>query len=154
MFAPQIDTEVRLKASEQANLHLKLGNQSLALRIRLQRLVDDGNKLPLSHNDDVSTDCKLVTNKILNLMKDISNLLEDQIPINLRNSNDNKRSRYQDTESNADNIWDDISRPQKILCSNWRNVVDKFHARAHFGSEHVKSKLKTFNQSIWDQVSL
>lgn len=37
---------------------------------------------------------------------------------------------------------------------HWETTVNKWHARLHFGSEQVKSKMKIFNQTVWEQIDL
>ena len=49
--------------------------------------------------------------------------------------------------------WDDISMLQQELRPTWEKVVNKLHARINFGSNSAQSKLRVFNQKIWDQVS-
>ena len=52
--------------------------------------------------------------------------------------------------------WDTIISAQAALekKSKWADVLNLWHARMNFGSEHVKSKLKVFNKNLWDQVRL
>jgi hypothetical protein len=137
-----------LAAADQA----LLWENTLSLRISLQRSLDVASKLPesktsavLKENNEVAEECEKLCSGLRNLINDLSESLTSQI------SDKGEASHKRLRESN-DITWDDVQLPQKQMRSNWESVVNKWHARLHFGSEQVKSKMKIFNQTIWEQV--
>eukprot|EP01038_Epipyxis_sp_PR26KG_P010553 gene10553-14178_t len=135
--------------------YTKLYDSTLGLRVSLQKVVDEGNKLPLF----VADDNNIVSNEEYNslqsnaktLLKCLAATVDLQVDNNDHNNskliNNNKRKR----EDN-DLSWDDIIAPQTKMMNKWEIVLNRWHARLNFGSESVKSKMKVFNHSLTQQV--
>jgi hypothetical protein len=152
MFA---DTEDRINASEVAGLQVKLHSTSIAFRVRLQRVIDAANQLPLSDgtSDPSTSKQRHVTSAMLGSMcENLKDVLAEQ---QKSSSQSRKRPRSSTAKSDsASDLWTEINELMSSMKESWGEVIDKFHARAFFGSEKKKAKLKTFNQSIWEQVRL
>ena len=155
MFAEAGDDrdDKQQSASAAATDQVKLWETIIGLRISLQRSIDTSNKLPnadqISHTvrNDQSGANQLaeVKDGLKGLVGDLNHLLE----IQTEGSSSAKKRRV-----NEEIKWDDISKIQQKLRPSWESTVNKWHARLHFGSEQVKSKMKVFNQTIWEQVGL
>jgi hypothetical protein len=156
MFA-QNQTD-QLEAAALASQHMKSWEKILALRISLQKSIDVGNQLPAENMTELygldsensivqstNTLCKGLQSVLTELV-DVSNVQAENIGDKFKTTN-NKRKRTSQVS------WEDVVAPQDAMTPYWESVVNKWHARLNFGSEQAKSKLKVFNQSIWDQVS-
>ena len=140
-------------ASAAATDQVKLWETIIGLRISLQRSIDTSNKLPsadhISHavRSDQAGANQLaeVKDGLKGLLGDLNHLLE----IQAEDSSSTKKRKV-----NEELQWDDIAKMQQKLRPSWESTVNKWHARLHFGSEQVKSKMKVFNQTIWEQVRL
>jgi hypothetical protein len=156
MFA-QNQTD-QLEAAALASQHMKSWEKILGLRISLQKSLDVGNQLPaenmtemfgLDSDSSIAQSTKLLCKglqSVLTELVEVSNVQAENINDKYRTSN-NKRKRSNEVS------WEDVVAPQDTMTPYWESVVNKWHARLNFGSEQAKSKLKVFNQSIWDQVS-
>ena len=146
----------QLRASSLANEHTKGWEQLLALRISLQKSIDIGNKLPCEEYEEVyQADKELnearndLCSDLRTVLGDLTNVLNAQaevIPSETEFNGSTKRKR------NSDISWEDVIASQNHMDPYWEKVVNKWHARLNFGSEQNKSKLKTFNHSVWNQV--
>lgn len=148
----------QLKASSLANEHTKAWEQLLALRISLQKSIDIGNKLPADDFNEVyQTGNELpgarsdLCNSLRTVLGDLTNVLNVQaesVPVDgdFIDPTSSKRKR------NDEITWEEVCASQNHMDSYWEKTIDKWHARLNFGSEQNKSKLKTFNHSIWSQV--
>jgi Apoptosis antagonizing transcription factor len=155
MFAEAGDDreDKQQSASAAATDQVKLWETIIGLRISLQRSIDTSNKLPnadfISHTvrNDQSGANQLaeVKDGLKGLVGDLNHLLE----IQTEGSSSTKKRKV-----NEEIKWDDIAKIQQKLRPSWESTVNKWHARLHFGSEQMKSKMKVFNQTIWEQVSL
>ena len=150
-------TENKIAASELACLHVKTGSFSLALRVRLQRILDSANVLPCladsnlgltqasnQRNNDISNNHirHEISSHLLHTMDELTNVLSTQIAQDVDISDkdpiskkETKRNNILLNTTNVDELWASVIRPQKGLKRKWAEVVDKFHARAYFGSE-------------------
>lgn len=144
--------EEQQSASTAATEQVKLWENIIGLRISLQRSLDTGNKLPgkdflssLADNDKaVKNQVAVVKDSLKGLLGDLNYLLDVQA----KDSSSTKKRKL-----NEDVKWEDIARTQENFRPSWESTINKWHARLHFGSEQVKSKMKVFNQTIWEQVS-
>lgn len=135
MFADQTGDEI---AAARAIQHVNAFEQLLGLRISLQSSVDLCAKLPLFESDEfISSDADNASAVLGEALGVLSKPLREAAGSGSRGSS---------------TAWNDIEQPQLVLEQKWKRVIDKWHARLNFGSEHVKSKLKVLNYSIWDQV--
>lgn len=138
--------------STAATEQVKLWETIVGLRISLQRSLETGNKLPgaefLSHlaTSDNQSEQQLIQVKdgLKGLLGDLNHLLDVQA----KDSSSAKKRKV-----NEEIVWEDVVRTQQKFRPSWESTVNKWHARLHFGSEQVKSKMKVFNQTIWEQVS-
>ena len=105
--------------------------------------MDCGNKLP-SFNTEIS-DTKIIKRDLAVLINEFQDLLSVQSGVE-------QFARQSKRKDAVGPSWEDIEHCQKRLRPSWETTVNKWHARVHFGSEKVKSKLKVFNQTIWEQV--
>ena len=139
-------------ASTAAIEQVKLWETIIGLRISLQRSLDTSNQLPSNECFTEAVESSktggqqvvAVKDSLKGLLCDLNHLLD----IQSKDSSSSKKRKI-----NQDINWDDVIRTQNKFRPSWESTVNKWHARLHFGSEQVKSKMKVFNQTIWEQVS-
>lgn len=152
----------QLAAAELASQHLKCWEQILALRITLQKSVDLGNQLPSESISELvgNKDDNEVVQSTNALSKGLQSVLLELVEAtNVQAEKIDSSSTFTSTIGNKrqrteEISWEQVIAPQEHMNQYWEAVVNKWHARLNFGSEQAKSKLKVFNQSIWDQVRL
>ena len=142
-----------------ANEQIKSWESFLGLRISLQRSMDLGNRLPCAFDGDILTKDqaladvvdarKEVVGELESLVHELTGLLELQTDIQSTSNGKNKRKH-----SNSNVAWQRIEQVNESLRESWETTANKWHARVHFGSEQTKSKMKTFNQTIWQHMAL
>ena len=147
MFHRKDDSYSSLAASKMAAEHIKLWEKTLSLRISLQKAVDFGNQLPVEEEEtsnakpsemvDLLTSCQ-------SLVDSLTTMLEDQAVA----PGAKKRKRGAIGECS----WDRVFEAQQQLRPHWEEVVNKWHSRLQFGSNEAASKMKTFKQTLWEQV--
>ena len=150
MFASS--SSARSSSANAAADQVKAWEASLGLRISLQRSLDLGNRLPHSSDDelpDTTTARKSVAGQLEGLLFDLTEMLEIQTEESEGPMNSGKRKR-----ASTEVAWKRIEEVQGNLRNSWETTVNKWHARVHFGSEQVKSKMKIFNQTIWQQIDV
>ena len=135
-------------AQQQNSLFGKL----LTVRISLQTLLDQSNRLPVlpfpspfdeETLDEAENPYRSGLHVVLGDMLDM---------LNLQASEEKLVGKKRRREDSTPISWEEVVAPQEKLRPEWETVVNKWHARNHFGSEQKKSKLKVFNTTIWDQV--
>ena len=153
----------------------------LAIRIALQKLLDEGNKFPqLEDKGDVRNQMhgfKQVSTGIQSCLSIMHNSLKEQAAAaatTTESSSDkksssgsgsgsgsgSKRGCSNSSSSNNDNTdedecdWDSIYATQKQLQSKWESSINLWHSRLHYGSngEKLQKGFQVFNQSLWEQV--
>ena len=140
----------RLSASESAGRQTSAYEKVLALRIQLQKLVDMGNQLPgqsviaaaKAQSDEAIEGYHKLNLSLDASVRQLTSLLEAQVPGGAGSSAGSKSAP----------TWESVQAPQLLLRPHWEATLDKWNARLHFGSERKQSKLKVFNQKIWDQI--
>ena len=136
--------EQSLAAGDQAKSYEKL----LALRISLQKVVDNSNKLPVLNDDSsVRHDLENNHNNYDECLENCSSALRSLTKL-LTEQSSSSFSPADDEEM----TWERLYAPQKKLREDWEAVVNKWHARLNFGSEKAQSNLRVFNQKIWEQI--
>jgi protein AATF/BFR2 len=150
-------------SSKAAGLQIKLWEKCLSVRIGLQKAIDVANRLPVipegneaMGEDDNSLESYYAGAKstiIETLVNMNESLAMQTAPDSSSSSARNKRKREEEGELSPDALWAEISETQDNLRPQWREVIDKWHSRVAFGTEK-SSKLKSFNQSLWDQVEM
>lgn len=139
------DTDA-LFAQNQIKLHEKI----LAFRISLQQTLDIVNQYPLLDELELSEeDIKPHNYENSNVLNDL--LSESLHALNTQCGSNNEKATKK-RKSSSIISWEEVVKPQNDLHSSWESVINKWHSRVNFGSE--KSKLKVFNQTIWEQVNL
>lgn len=138
LVAPAVDQRSIIDA---ASKQMKLWENVLELRIALQVSTDVANKIDLNESSTAGE------HNMFPLFHNMVNLLEVQSS----NHKAHKKSKKDDEYADA---WKQLSTAQNSLKPNWECVINKWHARLNFGSDGNKAKLKVFNQTIFDQVSL
>jgi Apoptosis antagonizing transcription factor len=145
-------------AAQAALTEVKLFESVLGLRISLQKPLDCCNKFPVFDEPDSAIgvkndDITEVSDILKSVMGDISALLEIQVE-NQDSLDDEvkKRALRQRGCNRNEDGWEDILKLQEALRPSWQRTINKWHARLHFGSEHIKSKMKVFNQTVWEQI--
>lgn len=144
MFSSNLELD-EAKIARQALQQIKAFEQIIGLRILLQVPLDVSSQLPVNTGDfsllkyaevgRIRNDCETLLNEFMSCAC----------------STDSSLIHSSTTLSDA---WNSVHNQQISMEKNWKQVVDKWHARVNFGSEHVKSKLKVLNFSVWDQVLL
>jgi hypothetical protein len=142
MFRTTFNDDILVSTA--ASKQLKMFDQSIGLRISLQRLNDAANQLPV--DDNLLFDENVEIRNISEILTDLKYLLKIQMKGSENSSNHNFGS------SNIETEWNDIIELQNKLTESWEPIVNKWHARVNFGSEKVKSSMKIFNRTIWQQV--
>ena len=142
--------EKQRKLFQAANLHINSWEQNLSLRIRLQKSIDAANKLPVGNSMTIlceQPDCKTNQSEI---SKESKTLLRNLTASLVELAGEDKRMSK---NISLDEDWNILSTViTKKMRPRWENVLNKWHSRLNFGSEKVKSGLKVFNYTIWDQV--
>jgi hypothetical protein len=136
-------------AVEFAKLQVSAWENILALRISLQQVTDRINTLPLLEfrSDDLSEIQSNDFNRALNdILSETYDILSYQVPSSTVGKSSTKKRKSRSIE------WKDVISIQETLFPNWERVINKWHARTHFGSEKKKSSLRVFNQTVFDQV--
>jgi hypothetical protein len=123
--------------------------KTLAVRISMQQVMDQVNTFPVLPEAFVE-ESELVTSELHQHLQKTLNGLVDILDSQCDRNRKVSRKR-QPIKSSED--WSKVIEPQQILHPKWESVVNKWHARTHFGSEEKKANLKVFNQTIWDQVT-
>ena len=123
--------------------------QLLGLRISLQKGLDVANQLPAFNMDGLLEEEEEAA-AFDEAKEAISANLETTISQLAFPSSGKKRKV--DILDDPEGAWDKIYKQQRSSEDNWKGVLNKWHARYHFGSELAKSKMKVFNKSLWDQV--
>jgi hypothetical protein len=130
----------------------KLWEEVLSLRISLQKSLDMAGKFPGPETASLLFEDKSVHTEVLALRKSLGGLLHQMNDSLSCQSPSPSTSKKRDRSTSTAISWDEIYQTQKKLRPNWEDVVNKWHARLHFGSEQIKSKMRVFNQTIWEQV--
>jgi hypothetical protein len=126
-----------------AKLQQRAFESSLEMRISLQRALEAANALPCGdlfgsmHATDSSGCCEIAQQDLRMLLSDLHDLINTD---------------HVDCPIAPD--WQTLFETQVKLKKSWIPVVNKWHARLNFGSELAKSKMKVFNQTIFDGIDL
>ena len=146
-------------SSNFAVLQSEAAGQLLAVRVCLQQVLDQCNQFPVLQEQEEVEECvselqegeeNLLLRGIRGALGELLGALEEQVPD--AEGAPRKRKRRACSEGVGELDWEQVLAPQKELQSEWEAVINREHARSHFGSEQKKSRLKVFNTSIWDQV--
>jgi hypothetical protein len=131
-----------------ARAHVDVWEKSLAFRISLQQITDKFNQFPVLPETLQTSDLPKFQNN--ELKSELGSLLQETSSLLLMQT-----GKEDDEEEAYDHVpdWDELVEVQDSLTEDWKAVINKWHARTHFGSEKKKANLKVFNQTIWDQVS-
>lgn len=151
-----------LAVSCAASSSVKSWEQILGLRILLQKSIDTANQLPPFDVGAVLTDKEAstsLTSVRKPLVEDLRGILSDLVSCNKKKRkhdeidvNDNTDT-ISSSSTSTNQLWSLVYEGQRTAEDRWKTVLNKWHARIHFGSEQAKSKMKVFNASLWDQVS-
>lgn len=153
------------RASRLAASELRAWETTIALRISLQKPLDLANQLPPRTNVNwmKPSDCEELSDKNSYEVQSIAlqhlNSMASILSNGQQGRTDNatlKRKASEMITSLDDELdpWDRILQLQNGLQDRWTTVVNKWHSRVSFGSEHAKDRLKAFNQTFWQQVCM
>jgi len=155
MFDESASLGQQLSASAvAATEQVKAWESLLELRIGLQRALDLGNRLPLAFDDDIlstAEDLAGVADAKGDLVVELEGLLHEMTGLLEMQTDETTGARRGGGSAAA---WTRIESAHEGLRDSWESTVNKWHARVHFGSEKVKSKMKVFNQTIWQQIDV
>lgn len=141
-----------------ARTQMEIWENVLGFRISLQSICDKFNEFPTLSTSSSSDSTETMEFPTHDIKKFQNNKLKSELKLILRettellaqqSSNSGQKKRKHDTVPS----WEEIYELQEELSEEWKDVINKWHARTHFGSEKKKSNLKVFNQTIWDQVT-
>jgi protein AATF/BFR2 len=143
-----------LEAADVASEQVKAYEQLLALRICTQKVLDEGNKFPCIDLDSDITDeseYAALSSGLQKGLRTVCSYLESQVEDSTSSSKKNKRRR---SSLGDDSLieWEDVVAPQESLQDSWESIVNKQYSRLHYGSEKTHSKMKVFNQTLWEQI--
>ena len=138
-----LTNESRINASKQAHLNLKIWECALSFRISLQKTLEIANKLPLTNT---SSDAESLTTKstLQSTIESLYSMLQSTTETAKEQTKRNKRKR--------EVIFDDICSQHETNSLKWKEVLNKWNSRLHFGDKDSQSKMKTFKQTYWEQV--
>jgi hypothetical protein len=134
---------------------VKIWQNLLSFRISLQKIIDSANKLPIlpvelkdgvivSPHDDKYV---LLREEIEEMLHELKTSLVIQSSDHSMTGHLGKRKHENDRMS-----YDDLLEIQNCFKPRWKKVIDSTHSRANFGSNIAISKMKSFKQTVWDQV--
>lgn len=139
---------------EIAKQQVEIFEQNLSLRISLQQITDKINELPVlssSSSSSLSSSFSDLSEFKNNELKDtLKDILKDTSNLLIKQIQHKKKKNFQEF-SNCP-TWNELIEVQNQLEIEWEEIINKWHARTHYGSEKNKANLKVFNQTIWDQV--
>ena len=133
----------RVLASEHANKLLKAWENTLALRISLQKVIEIVNKLPAYDFSEVIGESQ-IRHEIKNTLTSLYSVLSKSCGL----ENNIEMSNIDSVEG----LWNNIDGLNVHMREVWRSVLNKWHTRLQFGSKDSGYKMKTFKQTFWDQV--
>jgi hypothetical protein len=135
--------------------HIKVWEKTLSYRITLQKLVDNANKLACAtedvrqYADNEAVSALRETNS--QLVAQVKELLELQQTPSSESRRSTKR-KLDDFGDDLDGAWQSICSVQNSLQPRWEETINKWHSRLNFGTFDATSKMKTFKQTLWQQV--
>lgn len=156
------------RASRLAASELRAWETTIALRISLQKPLDLANQLPSRTNDDdvnwamIPSDSEELGDKnsyeVQSSALQHLNTMASLLTNGKQGRTDDatlKRKAVEITSLDDElDPWDRISQLQNGLQDRWATVLNKWHSRVSFGSEHAKDRLKVFNRTFWQQVCM
>ena len=138
---------------ERSKLNNKLYEENLSFRISLQQVTDQVNSFPILEKLEINSKNfpEISSN---NLKENINNILIDSSSLLLRQTKENQNN-FKNKQIKYENspTWEELMKVQSSLEEEWEIIINKWHARTHYGSEKKKTNLKVFNQTLWDQVT-
>ncbi len=147
--------EYQQEISKQADKQFAAYEKLLSMRITLQKVLDEGNKLPCGEFHTSMTnekEYKQCDKNIKSNLRTMKTYLDCEV-------NKQKRCRSEMSDNDNDNDdddddieWEDLMASQKELQNSWESITNKWYSRLHYGSERTQSKMKVFNQTIWEQI--
>lgn len=140
-------------SSEAAKSETSSYNAVLELRISLQKSLELANRLPITEGVDDEAlgegSEELVEEKDL-LCGEMHTTLEEFMDLlAVGDSGRGKRKRG----ASLDDHWKWLQAKQAKLEPKWHRTIEKWHARANFGSQSAKKSLNVFNTTILDSVN-
>ena len=134
-----LTNQSRVVASQQALLNLKVWESCLSFRISQQKILEIANKLPILDNSSTRIENGFIidTKLIQSVMGNLYEILQPSP--NLKRKRD-------------DVSWEDIVDQYEVNSVKWKDVLNKWNSRLNFGSKDTQSKMKTFRQTLWEQV--
>lgn len=153
------------RASRLAASELRAWETTIALRISLQKPLDLANQLPPRTNVNwmkpSDSEELIVKNsyEVQSIALQHLHCMASILSNGQQGHTDNatlKRKAAEMITSLDDELdpWDRISQLQNDLQDRWTTVLNKWHSRVSFGSEHAKDRLKVFNRTFWQQVCM
>ncbi len=153
-FAVRNEESLRF-SSESAKRLISAWETTLGLRIASQKAVDLANRLPPLEHEFLSEQLPDSLDELLTTQQALYSISRSLLNC-LQSFDIGSQSRLQMSRVNAydndDLLWKDIENTERSLEANWKNVLNKLHARVNFGSEKAKSKLKVFNSDMWTHI--
>jgi len=158
--------QVGESVAEQAKVY----EQLLGLRICVQKTLDEANKFPVStysegYSADVSeeVDYASIRSGLQTSLIALCDYLGNEVPDagmepdkeyaeKRRKPSCDNDDASDDEDSTTDVEWEAVLAPQLALRPQWEAAVNKQYSRLHYGSEKTHSRMKVFNQTVWEQV--
>mmetsp|Transcript_6355 Transcript_6355/g.9509 ORF Transcript_6355/g.9509 Transcript_6355/m.9509 type:complete len:303 (+) Transcript_6355:3-911(+) len=149
MFSSNGNDDQRLSSTLATNI-IKTQDELLGFRIALQRPLEIIQRFPVAiERVDADDDPSIAT--FFDERDQIAATLKALISDILKSKVFCKGTK---DKSNVSVSWSNVLSAQENIesQSRWKEVLNKWHARMNFGSDHVKNKLKVFNRTFWDQI--
>ena len=160
LFAEQNPVGISIAAAEQVKGYERL----LAIRISLQKLLDDANKCPCRDSSIQANEKAIIerqdyvnlSDNVHTCLRNLVGLLNRQVSENENDgiNNNRKKCRSFSIGDNEMLDWVNVESPQKLLFPKWTETINKWHARLHYGSEKTQTNMKVFNQKIMEQIDV
>ncbi|KAI8888685.1 TRAUB-domain-containing protein [Backusella circina FSU 941] len=145
---------------------LTLWDNTLENRIRMQKVIDDANKLPqgdafgdfLAKTDAATLDLTNATNDLREVIDDLMDirkeLFEQNGSIDLSEQNINTRKRYlDDDDAYLEKLWSDISAINEVFVPFRNSTLEKWSNKVQVAAgARLNKKFKAFDQNIMTQI--
>ncbi|KAI8990102.1 apoptosis antagonizing transcription factor-domain-containing protein [Pilobolus umbonatus] len=154
-----------IEKGQQVRQQLTLWDNCLENRIRMQKVVDNANKLPQKEQwgtflskaeatNDLDT-CKDELREVIDDLMDIrTSLLEQNGAVDISKHDFNSRKRcLDDDDEYIDKLWKDISSMNDIFTPYRNNTLEKWSNKVQVAAgARLNKKFKAFDQNIMSQI--
>ncbi|KAI7905236.1 apoptosis antagonizing transcription factor-domain-containing protein [Cokeromyces recurvatus] len=146
---------------------LTLWDNCLESRIRMQKVIDDANKLPqkdawydfLAKTEGIEIELEEVKNDLHEIIDDLmdirSGLLTQNGAVELPEDDYNSRKRHIDDDDDVyiDTLWKDISKLNEVFTPYRNSTLEKWSNKVQAAAgARLNKKFKAFDQNVMTQI--